>query len=302
MNARHVALGLAFGALTLPAGASAGEWTRLTTRPVRVHGYLMTVSADRYALGSARLNVTFVGTRPSGSEQDTYSFRDAAFSARSDLRSAKLTARLGRFGRLDLKFRPRHLERSISLRAGCHATVDQVRHGVLEGSFKLKTRTRFFRTVRRHSFAARLDSTHMLRCERELVGGEFVLSATGASGSFAAAQRSSGEVAERFSISDAIPPGWWSYAFVTHTLLTRALSTFDVAQDLSSAHITGGSSYLRGSIDFAATTAPAPTQRGGTLSGALTARFDSIGTVVVSGRNFSTVSLHDCRRGCISAR
>lgn len=135
----------AFAVLTAAAPAQAATLSSysLHAGPLPVHGYAMTVDASQ---GS--LEVTFTRTAPGMSQTHQYSFRHAQVTAPTDMRRGRLTADLGAFGSIDLRFRPSGAIHKLKLGPGCIGTEpDRHRVGRVTGTFRLVADTTFFGTV-----------------------------------------------------------------------------------------------------------------------------------------------------------
>jgi hypothetical protein len=250
----------------------------------------------------ARDSLTLMATRKAGqaTQTHTYSFSSGVnFKVGAGLASATLTANLGQFGRVNAAFRAGAALRSSSPPRGCSGPKSEARAGTLGGKPGLgfTIDSTFFKTISKPSVKAsifRQKGAGQLRCGTPTGGG------TGQPAgqiSLIAASQDRLTISVTKSKVGAVTQSVTSFetvagASVFHSISSpAAASTFTVADDLSTARVTGAGPFLSGALDFTASAAAGKVSPG-TLAGNFTARFDSIGakSPAAGGELFGTLT------------
>jgi hypothetical protein len=221
-----------------------------------------------------------------------FTLKSNALKVAADLGSATLkTGNLRGFGSITMKVvRPGKLKKITAC-----GVVGQGRLGTLRGSLRLALDKTFFRTVSLRELRASLT-----RSKRSgTCGGTGQPPTKPSSGSLSLSAAATGLNASTFLVTKAAAGRATMMstqsqvegpARITHMLITSAPgSAFSAASDLSTAHVDGnaGAPLFGGALDFSSS-APAQsagkcTMAFGTISGSLTAHFDSIGNKTIGG-------------------
>lgn len=249
--------------LAVPGAASAATPTTVVAGPLKVKDYSMTVTA---ADGSSdSLNVMF--NRPAGkaSQLHFHSFtRGVKVTTSASMAAARITANLGRYGKIDLKLTGAGVAKRGVVPKGCTGRAARMRAGTLKGSYRLVADSTYFKTVSAKRLKAQLFEGGSLKCE-----------ATG-NGDGTGGTRGATRLSSTIQGSDGMLT--LSVSSVMHLINAPGPgSAFAPAGDLSSATGTGLTPFLSGAFSFASDYQTA-TMATGTLTGGLAARFDSIGT------------------------
>jgi hypothetical protein len=275
------------------AGPAAAIWTVLETKPIDVHGYRMTIRLAKTipSAGGASLQIELLRARGRGVESDNYAFlKHLRFAAGPGLSPARLTASLGRFGRLALTFAAAQPAGHGTLPPRCRGRLLDSLPGELRGTLVFAPGSRYFGVVRERALVATLSRVEGLRCSqpiRDLPArqpGTVSLGAGtgGGSISFGVAKPRHGNPVESFEVDAAVPSLHVALfdAYISHTLLAPVpRADFTAASDLSAARLLSRNRLISGAVRFRATGAHVGNGRPGIETGMLQARFDSIGTV-----------------------
>jgi hypothetical protein len=114
----------------------------LKAGPLAVHGYQMTLDVS-----DDSVLITFERTAPGTRQTHTYQFDHIHLTAPRNLRTARLSGRLGNFGSIDLRFRRTGAIHTRKPAPQCSGPRDRHRRGRLTGTFRLVADTTFFGTV-----------------------------------------------------------------------------------------------------------------------------------------------------------
>lgn len=218
---------------------------------------------------------------------NSHSGRSVQMKAASDLRSGSLSASLGKYGKLKLHFLNSGRAKSVKPPRFCTGRTGTSRKGTLTGSFTLVADHTYFKTVKAHRFGGFFTRVPERKCKVHSVPGgpeAGSLSLNGDDGDLQVffGKGASGGVSEQVLSSIHPDPG----AYFQHTISTGLpRSSFTAAPDLSSAHVSGGGSFLAGKADFTASSHNVAFASG-SLSGSMVAKFDSIGTKHIRGPAF----------------
>jgi hypothetical protein len=281
MKRAAIATSFAVLASAAPAHAATGTPYSLHAGPLPVHGYAMTVDAS---LGI--LTITFTRTAPGTSQSHVYSFSHVQVTGRRDIRRGRLTADLGRFGRLDLRFRPSGAIHKRKLGPGCIGTEpDRHRIGRVTGTFRLVADTTFFGTVTASRLPADLTRAGNSICRSTGTAPEFPGPLTLAN--------DGGPVST--SLLVVALKGGRSYQDVTvdagHVLheitSTGPAGSFTGSTQAATVH---GAPGFSGTLAYTATKRKDAFDTTGTLNGDYTALFDSIAPVTFPAGTKAQVS------------
>lgn len=275
--------------LAWPALSSAAQSPVLVSGPVRVQGYELTLGAgptgrSRRASGF-ELTLTRRGT--GGSEQ-SHAFsvtRGVTFKVARDLRSARLRASLGGYGRVELTVARATPERGRD----CYTKLHR---GVARGTLKLTPGGGYFGTIVRKNLPVRLGVPGGCASRRHIIrtasANRLVLSADGLK--CACIRFFSLGFSSDLSVTFTRPG---SRVGVEDTIYEPGLpsSNLTAASDLTSATLQAGGPFLAGVANYSATTASRPEGSGlkhtsGTISGTLSALFDTPGALPLTGSSF----------------
>jgi hypothetical protein len=265
MNTRLIAGAALTAALVLPTAAHADS--SVVGGPLKVRDYEMTVIGSDAARDSVM--VLFSRTAGASSQQHMYSFDSGV-----TVTPTSIKASLGRYGAIDLKLSGARAARS-ALPAGCSGRPGTTKRGTLTGSFKLVADTTYFRTVTAKSLPGMASTGGQVRCHGAGsgtpgtrpggAGGPMLsLTKTGADGMFTFSATAKAQSAMRMDDAQATAP-----AQLMHIISAEG-------PGLKGTSVPGISPFLGGAGTFAGDVS-------GTLSGDLTARFDSIGPVRIEG-------------------
>ena len=265
------------GAAALLAPAAAAADTTLTAGPLKVRDYQLTLVAS----DSSRDSLTAMLTRRSGgsTQMHMYSF-SSGVTVKGAGSKPSINGRLGRFGSVKLTLSGLKGGRG-SVPAGCTGSPGRNQRGTFAGKLQLKLDTTYFKTVKASRLPGARISGGSLRCDGGGSGEThgLMLSAMPETGDgsmlmFAATREAGGKVMQQVLRNDA--PAATAPASVMHMInATAPASGFTAAADLASATVTGAAPFLGGTLSFTGeATGPVAS---GTVSGDLTAKFDSIG-------------------------
>ena len=307
--------------LTCPQLASAARWTELQAGPVRVGSYELTLTAVPSTRGTGgvveldlgRASVTNAGTTTPRVPQSfqTHSFaatRGVRIRIAENLSSAHLHANLGAFGHVDLA-----VTDAEPMRSGACATNTHV--GVAQGELRLVPGGTYFKTITRFRLPI---SIQRATGDPNEVPGKCKINT---SASFASLlsncpttrRNAHSALSDGPSLTiEGLPGGTASVALsvtadVPHHVLdiinvragcpvgvvdliasTFPSSALTVSSDGSSATLSAFGPLLSGVANFTATTVSVEDgTTDGTVSGTLTALFDSPGPVVLAGPRFT---------------
>jgi hypothetical protein len=262
-----------------PAHAALLSPYSLHAGPLPVHGYAMTIDAS---LGI--LNITFTRTVPGTSQSHVYSFNHVQVSGTRDMRRGRLRADLGRFGSLDLRFRPSGAIHKRKFAPNCFGPEpDRHRIGRVTGSFRLVADTTFFGTVTASRLHADLTRAGMSIC-----------SATGSAPEFPGPLTLASDVGAA-NLLVVRQKGGRSYQDITvdsRHVLHEITSTGPAGSFTGSTQGTTvlGAPGFSGTLTYTATKRKDKFDTTGTLSGDYTALFDSIGPVTFPAGTKAQVS------------
>jgi hypothetical protein len=196
-----------------------------------------------------------------------------------DLRSATVRADFGRYGRIDLTVSAPASSRPLRC-------LPESGEGTARGRFRLRPGGRYFGTIARRRLPALIagdvSCAARARARASATARQPGLVAREASpsrfGRLLVASEANGE-----AFVSMIRPG--KSVFVTDTIdeYMPPPSTLVVQPDLSAATFTAFGPFLSGVGRYAASSTPTKGRTSGTLSGDLTAEFDTPGPVAVSG-------------------
>jgi len=276
--------------LPLPAAATASREAVLVAGPVTVGDYELTLTTLHIGSGDDTTGrLEFVRRQEGWTQRQSWSVNRVRLRTSHDLRTGRLTGKLGRFGTVDLRFKAtRRARRHRTSIPTCSGT-DRRRQGTLTGRLTFTPDGSYFGTVRATRFKGRLTDQNRVGCTglRPRPSG-LDLTAQGTA---------AGE--------DAIA-GWFqpkgkpvsTVIMIGGREVFRSLEgpgTLTVAPDLTSATAGGTGPFLTGSLSYAGRPAPDGGEgTEGTASGDLTARFDGIAPIPLD--SFSTVGLIDFER------
>jgi hypothetical protein len=265
MNTRLIAGAALTAALVLPTAAQADS--SVVGGPLKVRDYEMTVIGSDAAQDS--VTVLFSRTAGKSSQQHMYSFDSGVTVTPNSIKGS-----LGRYGAIDLKLSGARAAKS-ALPAGCSGNPGTTKRGTLTGSFKLVADSTYFRTVTAKSLAGMASTGGKVRCDGAGSGSQgtvpggtggpmLSLTKTGPDGMFTFSASAKAQSAMRMDDADATAP-----ARLMHIISASG-------SGLKGSSVPGISPFLGGAGTFGGGVS-------GTLSGDLTAKFDSIGPVRVEG-------------------
>lgn len=232
------------------------------------------------------LQLTLTRRGPGRSEQshDFRVTRGVRFKVAHDLRSARLRASLGGYGRVDLRVARATAERG----RGCYTKLHR---SVARGTLKLIPGGSYFGTIIRKTMPVHLGVPHACASRRVIRGARtnrLLLAGHGLKCPCARfiALPASGELSVSFERAGG-------RVGVEDTIYEPRLSASNLtaASDLTSATLQAPGPFLAGLANYTATTEPQANgaglkQTSGTISGTLTALFDTPGPVPLTGSNF----------------
>ena len=154
-----VALALSAGLALLTAPASAGASpTVITTAPIKVRGYQMTVVGS----DAKKDGLTVVFSRRAKKSTQSHIF---TFDKKVKVTGRSINARLGRFGRINLRFGPlTNVKGRSKLPAGCTGRAARTKTGTLRGQLRFVADRNFFRTIKTKSIRGTVTSGGRLKC------------------------------------------------------------------------------------------------------------------------------------------
>lgn len=269
------------GALAVPASALADS--TLVAGPVKVKGYDLNLTATDGATDA--LSVMASKRSGSSTQMHMWSFKGVNVS----IKGAKATIKgsLGRLGQIDAKVLA-GAKQTAKAPAGCTGSAGSARSGKLTGKTKLALDTGFFRTVAPKSMKA------------QILGAGGKLSCAGTPGAAtkgliltSSAETPDGQLMVSVSkVGSAVtqqvmrmdPDAATAPASVMHMISAQTgASGLQAAGDLSSASAPAAGPFLAGTLGFAGE--GMGTMATGTLTSALTAKFDSIGAQTLPAGN-----------------
>lgn len=265
------------GAAALLAPAAASADTTLTAGPLKVRDYQLTLVGN----DGSRDSLSAILTRRSGgsTQMHLYSF-SSGVTVKAAGAKPSISGRLGRFGTVKLTLSGLKGGRG-PVPAGCTGTPGRNERGTFAGKLQLKLDASYFKTVKASRLAGARIGGGSLRCD----GGSgaqpsgLMLSAMPETGDgsmlmFSATRDAGGTVSQQALRNDAAAAT--APASIMHMITATAPSSgFTAAADLTSATVSGAAPFLGGTLSF--TGEGAGTIASGTVSGDLTAKFDSIG-------------------------
>jgi hypothetical protein len=262
------ALAAATIAVAAPAGAQAATHA-IVAGPITVHGYELSVLG---IAGSPVLTVMLEQDRGTTTQVHLFTVKTGVHSS-----TKRIRADLGALGAIDLRLgakRTRHLP------AGCRGSAQRV--GTWTGSLRLVPDTTFFKTIR----ATRLPGAVLKGAGLECDEPGSSTPDTGETGPQLVTGGTGPGIAADTTTTTVTANGRRGSASVVHLLTQR--STLVTAADLTTATLTPIGAAITGTATFAGTTTAVTTVDGpigrtakGTLTGTLTAHFDSIGDIAV---------------------
>jgi hypothetical protein len=265
MNSRLLIGAALTAALTLPAVAHADS--SVVGGPLKVRDYQMSVIGSDGAKDS--LSIVFSRTSGGSSQQHMYLFDSGVTVTPTSIKGS-----LGRYGAIDLKLSGARSAKS-SVPAGCTGDPGTTKRGTLKGSLRLVADSSYFRTVTAKSLPGMASVGGSIRCDG------------GASGGPGAGTGAAGGPMVTVSKTD----GGGMFTFSATAKAQSAMVMDDAAQTapaqimhiisaqgagLKGDSVPGISPFIGGAGTFSGSVS-------GTLSGDLTAKFDSIGPVAVEG-------------------
>ncbi len=270
MHARLLTGAALAAVLAIPAAAQAD--TTLMAGPLKVRDYRMTIVGNDGARDS--LTVMFHRAAGRASQMHTYAFTQGV-----KVTPTSIAGSLGRYGAVRLKLAGARAGKA-AVPAGCTGSPGTTKRGTMTGSFKLVADTTYFRTVTARKLAGSASSGGELTCSANeggaAAGGPMLMLNRQDGGAMTMLMaRKDGQTVMRTEDPAATAP-----AAIAH-MITAEGAALQHAGDFSSATVTGLSPFLTGSGAFAGQSYG--TGAFGTLSGDLTARFDSVGPVTFAG-------------------
>lgn len=279
-------IALCAGLALFAVPSSAGAANVITTAPIKVRGYQMTVVATDAKKDG--LSVLFTRRAKRGTQTHMFTFNRGANVTRHSI-----NARLGRYGRINLRFGPlRNVKSRGKLPTGCKGRAARIRTGMLRGRLRFKADRNFFRTVNVRSVRGTLAQGGRLTCssggdgtggDGEGDGGGFVkgqpmLSLAKQDGD---AMLSMTALKGSVSVVKVESPKKSAPAHVIRSIVVSAPRSLVVGPD-ATATVAARPPFLAGKGQFT------PTQNlgimaYGRLGGNLAARFDSIGRQSLTG-------------------
>jgi hypothetical protein len=270
--------------LAVPSGASGA--TALTIGPTAVRGYDLTLRVG----GGDDLGVlTLRKERGKSVQTHTYEFRGVKTTLRRGGTRGRVTAKLGKGEKIDLRWRTTGGRKTVPYGAGCTGKL-RVRPGRLTGTLKMELPYEmYYGTLTRHRLKGRTEVPSGVRCPAEgaaAPGTSLTTLYVDAGRRLAlAATRSPKGVpgfAANYEGGDVIG---------THNISTTGVGSLTNADDLSSAEVVVGGPFLSGRLGFTGNTPASATERQGPLDGDLTIDFDGISTLQVLTLATSTLKL-----------
>jgi len=265
MNTRLIAGAALMAALALPTAAQAD--TSPVGGPLKVRDYEMSVIGTDAAKDS--VTVLFSRTSGASSQQHMYSFDSGVTVTATSIKGS-----LGRFGAIDLKLTGARAAKG-TLPAGCSGNPGTTKRGTLTGSFKLVADSTYFRTVTARSLAGTTSTGGSIRCDSATAtvpggnngtfsGPMLSLTKSDADGMFTFSATPKTQSAMRMDDAAATAPARIMHMISAPGAGLKGQSVSGIAPFI------GGSGAYSGGVS-------------GTLSGDLTAKFDSIGSIAIEG-------------------
>lgn len=279
MNARLLGGVALLGALALPSAAAAN--TTLVAGPLKVKGYDMTLIGND-AGSKDSLTVTFSKTVGKDIQTHTYSFASGIA-----VTPTKIDAKLGKYGDIDLSLTGAKSSGKSALPKGCTGKPGKTRKGTFGGSLRFVADSSYFKTIKAKSLKGSSLKIGKIDCSGGNGGGgptpgqvsgvSLTLSGDVDGGMLSFTATKGYQSAMVMEQDSATAP-----ASIMHFVTGYGkAASLDVAPDLSSATVKGEQPLLSGTGSFEGQ--GSGTSASGTLSGDLTARFDSIGAVKLTG-------------------
>jgi hypothetical protein len=261
----HIAGAAAIAALALPAVAHADS--SVVGGPLKVRDYQMSVIGSD--AGKDSLSIVFSRTSGGSTQQHMYLFDSGVTVTPTSIKGS-----LGRYGSIDLKLSGARSANS-SVPAGCSGNPGSVKRGTLKGSLRFVADASYFRTVTAKSLPGTVSVGGSIRCDGATsgvpgagtgaAGGPMLsLTKTDGGGMFTFSATPKQQSAMVMDDASATAP-----AQVMHMISAEG-------NGLKGDSVPGISPFIGGTGAFQGTVS-------GTLSGDLTAKFDSIGPVAIQG-------------------
>lgn len=273
----------AAGMIALAAPATAAADTTLTAGPLKVRDYQMTLLAT----DGVKDSLTVLLARRSGGSTQTHMYLfTSGVTVKAGGKMPSIDAKLGRYGAVKLTLGGLRAGSRGAVPGGCTGMPGKQARGTFAGALKVTLDTTYFKTVRARTLPGARATGGSLRCDGGAPGQQpgVTLNATDQreDGSFlmlGANRDGAGKVTQQAIVNDAaaaIAPA----SSAMHMIVASApASGFTAAGDLSSASVAGAGPFLSGALSFAGEAFGG--MAAGTLTGDLTARFDSIGAQVL---------------------
>jgi hypothetical protein len=272
------------GALAAPTAAQAAG--TVVGGPVKVRNYSMTLIGTD---AGSKDSLTVIFQRNSGKSGQTHSY---TFAKGVKVTKTSISGSLGRFGSINLRLRDARSIKSKKLPKGCTGSAGKTKVGTLRGKFRLVADTTYFRTVNAKKLNGLWSGSSKLRCTGS--GG----TGTGGDGSgdgdgdarepMLTHSRTDGAAMFSFTATRNTQialrtedPALTAPAQVIH-MISATGPSLAVGAGGATATVQSVSPFIAGQGTFTAGFAAGPTVTG-TLAGDLVARFDSIGSMTVSG-------------------
>jgi hypothetical protein len=272
----------AAGLLAVPAAASAAS--SVVAGPIKVKDYQMTLVAGD---NGKKDTLSAILTREAGksTQMHLYSFANGV-SVKVAGSNAKISAGLGRYGTVKLAMKGGSVTKG-TVPQGCSGSPGRTLKGTLKGKLRLVADRTYFKTIKAGSLRGLVSAGGSLKCQPTTGGGGgggqtggLTLSAMRQAGGgmtmLNVVKGPGGGVLQQVTRMD--PSAQAAPASVMHMINAQTRSgAFTAAANLGSASVTGAGPFFTGKLGFSGD--GMGTMATGTLSGNLTARFDSIGAV-----------------------
>jgi PKD repeat protein len=253
--------------------------TSVSLAPVKVKGYTMTITASSGSAGSLFIFLS------RGPQSHTYSFGKTSFSLQisKSLGTGALTAHLGKYGHLALRFTATGGPRASAPGKGCTGPKARTRPlRVVSSSGALVLDSSFFRTVRVGHIKASVSRTGELKCQVVTTpppGGPSLPRSL----SVTAGKLSAFFTAGPHAVTASVTVTSSSSPLVDHTLVLKGpTGNLSIQGDASAASVKSFGGLLTGSGAYTASQYFSGGSSGA-LTGTLVAHFDSIGSQKVQG-------------------
>jgi hypothetical protein len=265
MNARHIAGAAIAAALALPAVAHADS--SVVGGPLKVRDYQMSVIGSDG--GKDSLSIVLSRTSGRSTQQHMYLFDSGVTVTPTSIKGS-----LGRYGTINLKLAGARSAKS-SIPAGCTGKPGTMKRGTLTGSLRFVADSSYFRTITAKSLPGTVSVGGSIRCDGATSGGPgagtgaaggpmLSLTKTDGGGMFTFSATAKQQSAMVMDDAAATAP-----AQVMHIITAEGTG-------LKGDTVPGLSPFIGGTGAFQGTVS-------GTLSGDLTAKFDSIAPVAIQG-------------------